>query len=739
MVNSAFGRAVWTSWGDRPVQIALWIAFAIYAMVVVKTAWLMDDAYITFRTVGNFIDGHGLTWNPSERVQAYTNPLWMFAVSALYFVTHEVFYTSLMFSVAVSVAAVWVLIRRISAAADSALIGVLLLINSKAFVDYSTSGLENPLSHLIVAGFAAIYVGARTGERKLLLLSAVAALGMVNRMDTVLLFVPALVFAAWSIDRRRAVAAVIIGFTPFVIWELFSLLYYGFLFPNTAYAKLNTGIPVPELAIQGLYYLMDSAAVDPLTLLTIATALALPWVKRARKLSPLAIGILLYLFYIVYIGGDFMSGRFLSAPMFAAVILLVIAHPFRGFVKSVVTAAAILLVGLTSSFPPLLSGIEYGADGMTGKRGVADERAAYYQGSSLLKAWAAEPGIEFPDNEWSNGARQTRPGPNQYGAIVWANIGFTGYFVGPSMHVIDPLALSDPLLARLPPVANPEWQIGHYRRIVPEGYFETQLHGVNHLVDRNLAAYYDKLCIVTRGDLLDPERWQTIWGMIRGRFDHLIDVERYRNPSTLDRYISDAYEEPRNVAKQFQLAEEYFRRDYSAKGMKALTTAIGLKRTILLERMNERGFPRIEWGSYLRRHLREIAVPDTGASMAQNVVFAHYTWIYATLRSARERSAQDEVAMADQIRAEAITHCREALSVQPDASILYLLGVGLQRNGEHNAAIAAFKQSLDIDRDDGSLRQTYLALANSLQRAGHATDAALARHAAAGLTEVAAE
>ena len=33
---------------------------------------------------------------------------------------------------------------------------------------------------------------------------------------------------------------------PLLAWELFSLLFYGFPFPNTYYAKLNTGIPKAE-------------------------------------------------------------------------------------------------------------------------------------------------------------------------------------------------------------------------------------------------------------------------------------------------------------------------------------------------------------------------------------------------------------------------------------------------------------------------------------------------------------
>ena len=117
------------------------------------TTWLVDDAYITFRTADNFVHRYGLTWNVSERVQAYTNPLWLFLFSACYWLTEEAYYTPIFLSIAVSLTAAAVLVRCIARSAFSALLCLSLLLSSKAFVDYSTSGLENPLTHLLLALF----------------------------------------------------------------------------------------------------------------------------------------------------------------------------------------------------------------------------------------------------------------------------------------------------------------------------------------------------------------------------------------------------------------------------------------------------------------------------------------------------------------------------------------------------------------------------------------------------------
>ena len=49
----------------------------VFMAVLLRTAWLGDDAFITFRTVMNVTHGHGLTFNIAERVQSYTHPLWL--------------------------------------------------------------------------------------------------------------------------------------------------------------------------------------------------------------------------------------------------------------------------------------------------------------------------------------------------------------------------------------------------------------------------------------------------------------------------------------------------------------------------------------------------------------------------------------------------------------------------------------------------------------------------------------
>ena len=114
----------------------------LYGVVILRTAWLSEDAFITFRTVDNFIHGFGLTWNVSERVQAYTHPLWMLLLSIAYFLTREIYYTALAVCALTSLAAIYTYVRGVAVSLPVATLGVLAAASAKAFVDYSTSGLE---------------------------------------------------------------------------------------------------------------------------------------------------------------------------------------------------------------------------------------------------------------------------------------------------------------------------------------------------------------------------------------------------------------------------------------------------------------------------------------------------------------------------------------------------------------------------------------------------------------------
>ena len=56
--------------------ILLSIALSAGFFSAVKSFWVSDDAFISFRYALNFVNGHGLVFNYGERVEGFTNFLW---------------------------------------------------------------------------------------------------------------------------------------------------------------------------------------------------------------------------------------------------------------------------------------------------------------------------------------------------------------------------------------------------------------------------------------------------------------------------------------------------------------------------------------------------------------------------------------------------------------------------------------------------------------------------------------
>src|SRR5512145_841674 len=85
----------------------------IFIALLVQTSWVEEDAFITLRTSDNFIHGYGLRWNVDERVQTYTNPLWMFLLAGAHAIIENPYITLILLSIAVSTLTLFILLTNI--------------------------------------------------------------------------------------------------------------------------------------------------------------------------------------------------------------------------------------------------------------------------------------------------------------------------------------------------------------------------------------------------------------------------------------------------------------------------------------------------------------------------------------------------------------------------------------------------------------------------------------------------
>ncbi|MEK9148506.1 MAG: hypothetical protein AAB267_00510, partial [Candidatus Desantisbacteria bacterium] len=74
-------QGVLSYWLTTPIPylIAIIIIFLFHANHF--RFFIMDDAFTSFRYAQNLVDGHGLVYNPGERVEGYTNFLWTLIIA----------------------------------------------------------------------------------------------------------------------------------------------------------------------------------------------------------------------------------------------------------------------------------------------------------------------------------------------------------------------------------------------------------------------------------------------------------------------------------------------------------------------------------------------------------------------------------------------------------------------------------------------------------------------------------
>jgi arabinofuranosyltransferase len=503
----------------------------------VATAWVSDDAYITLRVVDNWLNGYGPRWNVVERVQVFTHPLWMLILTASCSLTREFFHTSVVLTLLCSSGTVLLLLRQAGAQTWSALLGAAILGGSTAFTDYSTSGLENPLSHLLLVGtLAALASGVGCWRWGLV---GAGLLAMV-RLDLMLLIAPALAFGWLNQTRaQRSWRPFLWGALVPALWFGFAWLYYGSPFPNTAHAKLATAIGRSELLAQGVRYLANSGANDPLTIGAIVLA-GLLVVRAGDKLARATyVGVAFYLLYVVWIGGDFMSGRFLTAPLIASTFVLL--RSLGSLEPTRLRLLALIWTGLATLGLFGLLRAPYDHDKfpefVVERSGIADERGYYFQHSSWLAAFSKSQ----PDDSRVRAGVEARA--QHHPIAIDGAVGFYGFFAGPEVHLVDYHALTDPLLSHLPAVEHDpiwveqfeaqvgepprtSWRIGHFQRVIPKGYLQWILGDPSAVEDPGLREYLNRMALVTRAPLFAAGRLREIIRFQTGGNDGLLDGVR---------------------------------------------------------------------------------------------------------------------------------------------------------------------------------------------------------------------
>lgn len=289
--------------------------------------FVQDDAFISFRYARNLAEGHGLVWNIGERVEGYTNFLWTVCLAPAFRLGLDVVSYSFALSLAAYTCTLWCawrLAEDLWQEQRVGLLAVLLLGTNFSFSSYGTGGLETQFVTALVLVAVCLIKRWQKDERARWLIGAsgVSACAVMTRMDAVLLlgaFWVLVLVQSWRRRWRQMLVAGLIGVAPLAAWLIWRYAYYGTWVPNTSLVKMGWGGPtwMRGTVYLGLFYAIYGYV------LAVPVCLAGLWRARRRPLAIcVAVTVIAWHGYVVWVGGDFMEFRMLvpSLPFVMALV-----------------------------------------------------------------------------------------------------------------------------------------------------------------------------------------------------------------------------------------------------------------------------------------------------------------------------------------------------------------------------------------------------------------------------------
>jgi hypothetical protein len=350
---------------------AQWTSFAVIIVAVLLCAtgyylfqlFFHDDAYISLRYAHNFLHGQELVWNLGERVEGYSNFLWVMLVSMLGLIGIDlVIATKFLGITSLLVCGIitWRFCRlRSPGSSVSPASAALLVLSSLPMIVWSIGGLESVFFALLL--LIAIWSTLRAKDstsRPAILAGLLFALLSMTRPDGPLYLAANSLWLFWY-SRRSLIPLLVtfaICFGAFLIWRY---SYYGDWMPNPYYVKGDITL---SNILRGLAYVRDYSLSLPY--LVPLSLFSFFFVRLRRAWQPrhalFLIVISAHLIYVTLVGGDHMPAFRFMVPIIplCAILIAEAAESLHQHSKSahrlVPLLVLVTLVTVQVIFPPEL-------------------------------------------------------------------------------------------------------------------------------------------------------------------------------------------------------------------------------------------------------------------------------------------------------------------------------------------------------------------------------------------------
>ena len=313
---------------------------------------LDEDAFISFRYVDQLYEGNGLVFNTGERVEGYSNILWIILVFFFKILGFSLVNTArilgILFALGTSIVGMGSIKKLIPEDAQLSWLFGLWYLLSIPIIFWSQGGLETSLIAFVIMCF--IYYQTLT-KKGWFWAGVWVVLGSLTRPEAHMLILLYCIILLCRYQKRECIVGITFVSGFLLMYHLLRIIHFGEFLPTPAMIKLSgdftSGVDYLMSFFVGGHYLWAL----PFFLYAIIN-------KSVRKLILVPAGVvILYILFNLYVGGDYKYHFRFIVPFIAPFMLVSIVgvcqiktlFPHR-FGKTTVRGVVVLLIILPLFF-----------------------------------------------------------------------------------------------------------------------------------------------------------------------------------------------------------------------------------------------------------------------------------------------------------------------------------------------------------------------------------------------------
>lgn len=295
------------------VGAALFLFLIYLANIYLLWGYIIDDSYISLRYARNLAQGYGLVYNPGERVEGYTNFLWVIFETAVVLLGGDPVLWVKIMGMILGVFT-WFLVlgwsrEWLGGSSYLSLIPAAYLSINGYYIRYSLSGMETNLyGFLIMLG---IYFTIQKPDNRKPLISVLCFLAAaLTRPEGILFALILFTYQGYrvhkkSMNRSHWVKCMGIFFIIYIMYLTWKIQYFGNILPNTYYVRMGTELKdYINTWNEGFFYVI--AFMKNHYWLPIVSLIALIRSKRYEGSLFCGLFLLIFTMVVVFEGGDWM-------------------------------------------------------------------------------------------------------------------------------------------------------------------------------------------------------------------------------------------------------------------------------------------------------------------------------------------------------------------------------------------------------------------------------------------------